>query len=112
MTSGQLRGRDDDDVQRPRAVHTLDPVELDVTGCRGTGHQRQGPVRIESAQRLGHVGGDLAVDNAHRDHQQILGALRARDALPAASAATVHITAVEQWLATSLTDAPEEPLTG
>ncbi|MFF1723691.1 FadR/GntR family transcriptional regulator [Streptomyces sviceus] len=53
-----------------------------------------------------------AVDNAHRDHQQILDALRARDALLAASAATVHITAVEQWLATSLTDAPEEPLTG
>jgi DNA-binding FadR family transcriptional regulator len=53
-----------------------------------------------------------AVDSAHRDHQQILDALRARDALLAASAATVHITAVEQWLATSLTDAPEEPLTG
>ncbi|MDX2683763.1 FadR/GntR family transcriptional regulator [Streptomyces sp. NY05-11A] len=53
-----------------------------------------------------------AVDNAHRDHQQILDALRARDALLAASAATVHITAVEQWLATTLTEAPEKPLTG
>ncbi|MDN0198877.1 FadR/GntR family transcriptional regulator [Streptomyces sp. S.PNR 29] len=52
------------------------------------------------------------VDNAHRDHQQILGALQARDALLAASAATVHITAVEQWLAASLNDAPEEPLAG
>ncbi|WP_114257761.1 FCD domain-containing protein [Streptomyces sp. Go-475] len=53
-----------------------------------------------------------AVDNAHRDHQQILGALKARDALLAASAATVHITAVEQWLAASLNEAPEEPLAG
>jgi DNA-binding FadR family transcriptional regulator len=52
-----------------------------------------------------------ALDNAHRDHEQILDALRSRDALLAASAATVHITAVEQWLATSLTDVPEEPLT-
>ncbi|KOV86924.1 GntR family transcriptional regulator [Streptomyces sp. NRRL WC-3618] len=45
-----------------------------------------------------------ALDNAHQDHEQILDALRSRDALLAASAATVHITAVEQWLAASLTD--------
>jgi len=43
---------------------------------------------------------------AHADHEQILSALQSRDALLAASAATVHITAVEQWLATSLTDNP------
>jgi DNA-binding FadR family transcriptional regulator len=47
-----------------------------------------------------------ALDNAHQDHEQILSALQSRDALLAASAAAVHIAAVEQWLATSLTDAP------
>lgn len=47
-----------------------------------------------------------ALDNAHQDHEQILGALQSRDALLAASAATVHITAVEQWLAASLSDDP------
>ena len=45
-----------------------------------------------------------ALENAHRDHEQILDALQSRDALLAASAVTVHITAVEQWLAASLTD--------
>ncbi|MCL8017136.1 FadR/GntR family transcriptional regulator [Streptomyces sp. AS02] len=45
-----------------------------------------------------------ALDNAHQDHEAILRALRSRDALLAASAATVHITAVEQWLAASLDD--------
>ncbi|WP_215457529.1 FadR/GntR family transcriptional regulator [Streptomyces sp. ATCC 21386] len=58
-------------------------------------------VRIVRGSRTRH-----ALDNAHHDHEQILDALQARDALLAASAATVHITAVEQWLATSLTDAP------
>ncbi|MBB6421153.1 FCD domain-containing protein [Streptomyces sp. AK010] len=47
-----------------------------------------------------------AVDNAHQDHEEILSALQSRDALLATSAATVHIAAVEQWLATSLTDDP------
>ncbi|MGY4741666.1 FadR/GntR family transcriptional regulator [Streptomyces sp. ATMOS53] len=51
-----------------------------------------------------------ALDSAHRDHEEILRALQARDALLAASAATVHITAVEQWLATSLSDAPLPPI--
>ncbi|MEH0573522.1 MULTISPECIES: FadR/GntR family transcriptional regulator [Streptomyces] len=51
-----------------------------------------------------------ALDSAHRDHEEILRALQARDALLAASAATVHITAVEQWLATSLSDAPLPPV--
>lgn len=45
-----------------------------------------------------------ALDSAHRDHEEILRALQARDALLAVSAATVHITAVEQWLATSCVD--------
>ena len=47
-----------------------------------------------------------ALDSAHQDHEAILRALQARDALLAASAATVHIAAVEQWLATSLIDDP------
>lgn len=62
-------------------------------------------------QRVRIVRGSQArrtVDNARREHDQILDALRARDALLAASAATVHITAVEQWLAASLSEAHEE----
>ena len=47
-----------------------------------------------------------ALDSAHRDHEEILRALQARDALLAVSAATVHINAVEQWLAASLIDDP------
>jgi GntR family transcriptional regulator, transcriptional repressor for pyruvate dehydrogenase complex len=78
------------------------PVLSMLLRVLSTSTQRVRIVRGSQARR--------AVDNAHRDHQQILGALRARDALLAASAATVHITAVEQWLATSLTEAPEEPL--
>ncbi|WP_307020733.1 FadR/GntR family transcriptional regulator [Streptomyces canus] len=49
---------------------------------------------------------DHALKNAHEDHEQILSALEARDALLAVSASTIHITAVEQWLASSLTDNP------
>ena len=45
-----------------------------------------------------------ALDNAHQDHEEILRALQSRDALLAVSAATLHITAVEQWLAASLND--------
>ncbi|MDQ0956644.1 DNA-binding FadR family transcriptional regulator [Streptomyces sp. B4I13] len=61
-------------------------------------------VRIVRGSRTRH-----ALDHAHRDHEQILAALTSRDALLAASAATVHITAVEQWLAASLTDTSDEP---
>ncbi|WP_217235510.1 FadR/GntR family transcriptional regulator [Streptomyces sp. AC555_RSS877] len=53
-----------------------------------------------------------ALDSAHHDHEEILRALQARDALLAVSAATVHITAVEQWLATSLVDDPLRPTDG
>ncbi|MFF6780402.1 FCD domain-containing protein [Streptomyces sp. NPDC012510] len=51
-----------------------------------------------------------ALDNAHHDHEEILRALRSRDALLAVSAATVHITAVEQWLAASLNNDSLRPL--
>jgi DNA-binding FadR family transcriptional regulator len=47
-----------------------------------------------------------AVDRAHREHEEILRALRARDAQLAGSAASVHVAAVEQWLAASLADGP------
>ncbi len=40
-----------------------------------------------------------ALDNANHDHEVILSALRSRDALLTVSAATVHMTALEQWLA-------------
>ncbi|MDX3526771.1 FCD domain-containing protein [Streptomyces sp. ID05-39B] len=53
-----------------------------------------------------------ALDSAHQDHEEILRALQARDALLAVAAATVHITAVEQWLATSLVDDPLPPIDG
>lgn len=43
-----------------------------------------------------------AIASAHREHQSILRALASRDSQLAASAATVHVAAVEQWLRTSL----------
>lgn len=46
-----------------------------------------------------------AVERAHAEHEEILRALRARDALLAVSAATVHVAAVEHWLAASWGDA-------
>ncbi|MEU3889928.1 FCD domain-containing protein [Streptomyces sp. NPDC029041] len=80
------------------------PVLSMLLRVLSTSTQRVRIVRASQARR--------AVAHAHRDHEQILGALRSRDALLAASAATVHITAVEQWLAASLNEAPEEPLAG
>ncbi|UUU19845.1 FadR/GntR family transcriptional regulator [Streptomyces sp. DSM 40750] len=47
---------------------------------------------------------ERAVEHAHREHEEILRALRARDAALAVSAATVHVAAVEQWLAADLVD--------
>jgi len=44
-------------------------------------------------------------DSAHQDHEEILHALQARDAVLAASAAAVHICTVERWPAESLTEA-------
>ena len=58
-------------------------------------------VRIVRGSQTGH-----SLKNAQQDHEQILSALESRDAMLAASAATVHIVAVEQWLACSLTDDP------
>jgi GntR family transcriptional regulator, transcriptional repressor for pyruvate dehydrogenase complex len=49
---------------------------------------------------------ERAVEHAHREHDEILRALRARDAPLAVSNATVHIAAVEQWLAADLVDDP------
>jgi GntR family transcriptional regulator, transcriptional repressor for pyruvate dehydrogenase complex len=49
---------------------------------------------------------ERAVEHAHREHDEILRALRTRDAQLAVSAATVHVAAVEQWLAAGLVDDP------
>ncbi|SER50735.1 DNA-binding transcriptional regulator, FadR family [Streptomyces sp. yr375] len=55
---------------------------------------------------------ERAVEHAHREHDEILRALRARDAPLAVSTATVHVAAVEQWLATDLVEAPRCALDG
>ncbi|KFG02461.1 FCD domain-containing protein [Streptomyces europaeiscabiei] len=49
---------------------------------------------------------DRAVEHAHREHEEILRALRARDSALAVSAATVHVAAVEQWMAAGLDEDP------
>jgi GntR family transcriptional repressor for pyruvate dehydrogenase complex len=49
---------------------------------------------------------ERSVEHAHREHEEILRALRARDAALAVSAATVHVAAVEQWLAAGLHEDP------
>jgi DNA-binding FadR family transcriptional regulator len=49
---------------------------------------------------------ERSVEHAHREHEEILRALRARDAALAVSAATVHVAAVEQWLAAGLDEDP------
>ncbi|MCX4759767.1 FadR family transcriptional regulator [Streptomyces sp. NBC_01275] len=53
-----------------------------------------------------------AVEHAHREHDEILRALRSRDAQLAVSTATVHIAAVEQWLAAGLVGDPLGALDG
>jgi DNA-binding FadR family transcriptional regulator len=50
------------------------------------------------------------LDSAHLDHEEILHALQARDAVLAASAAAVHICTVERWPAESLTEAGRRPV--
>lgn len=52
---------------------------------------------------------ERSLDSAHQDHEEILRALEARDALLAASAAAVHICAVEQWLTQGLIEADRQP---
>ncbi|MET9504227.1 FadR/GntR family transcriptional regulator [Streptomyces sp. NPDC006622] len=65
-------------------------------------------VRIVRGSRTRH-----ALEHAHRDHEAILAALQARDAPLAISTATVHIAAVEQWLAGNpAVDAPAPEHTG
>ncbi|MDX3586325.1 FCD domain-containing protein [Streptomyces europaeiscabiei] len=49
---------------------------------------------------------ERAVEHAHREHEEILRALRARDSALAVSAATVHVAAVEQWMAAGLDEDP------
>ncbi|MDX2600248.1 FCD domain-containing protein [Streptomyces caniscabiei] len=51
---------------------------------------------------------ERAVEHAHREHEEVLRALRTRDAALAVSAATVHVAAVEQWMASGLVG--EDPL--
>jgi len=62
-------------------------------------------VRILRGSRV-----ERSLDSAHLDHEEILHALQARDALLAASAAAVHICTVERWLAESLTEADRPPV--
>ncbi|WP_405930729.1 FadR/GntR family transcriptional regulator [Streptomyces sp. NBC_00827] len=64
-------------------------------------------VRILRGSRV-----ERSLDSAHQDHEEILHALQARDALLAASAAAVHICTVERWLAESLTEADRPPVDG
>ncbi|KMS75205.1 GntR family transcriptional regulator [Streptomyces viridochromogenes] len=52
---------------------------------------------------------ERSLDSAHQDHEEILRALEARDALLAASAAAVHICAVERWLTQGLIEADRRP---
>ncbi|WP_405718146.1 FCD domain-containing protein [Streptomyces sp. NBC_01537] len=41
---------------------------------------------------------ERTLESVHQEHEDILRALQSRDALLAASAATVHVAAVERWL--------------
>ncbi|WP_367318735.1 FadR/GntR family transcriptional regulator [Streptomyces sp. HUAS ZL42] len=76
------------------------PVLSMLLRVLSTRTQRVRIVRGTRAQR--------AVEHAHREHEEILRALEQRDALLAASAASVHVAAVEQWVARSLVDNPVE----
>lgn len=53
---------------------------------------------------------ERSLDSAHLDHEEILHALQARDAVLAASAAAVHICTVERWPAESLTEGGRPPV--
>ncbi|MGW2613810.1 FadR/GntR family transcriptional regulator [Streptomyces sp. NPDC001500] len=82
-----------------RIVETVgNPVLSMLLRVLSTRTQR---VRIVRGTRTGR-----AVEHAHREHDDILRALRARDAPLAVSTATVHIAAVEQWLAAGLVQDP------
>jgi GntR family transcriptional regulator, transcriptional repressor for pyruvate dehydrogenase complex len=56
-------------------------------------------VRILRGNRVGR-----AIEMVHAEHRAILDALEARDAELAAAAATLHVAAVERWLAQNIDD--------
>ena len=60
--------RDDHDVERPRAVHALDPAELDVAGRAGPADPGERARRVQRRDRVGHGGDDLP--GAH--HRQVV----------------------------------------
>jgi DNA-binding FadR family transcriptional regulator len=62
--------------------------------------------RTQRARIVRDTRAERAVEHAHREHEAILRALRARDAALAVSAATVHVAALEQWMADGLDEDP------
>lgn len=56
-------------------------------------------VRMLRGNRVGR-----AIESVHAEHRAILGALETRDVTAAAAASTLHVTAVERWLAQNLPD--------
>ena len=52
-------GSSEEDVQVARAVHALDPDQLDVAGGGGAGDEGVRAGRVEPGERVGQVGGDL-----------------------------------------------------
>src|SRR6266566_3411778 len=56
-------------VQVARAVHALDPDELDVAGGGGTGDEGVRPGRVEPGERVRQVRGDLVL--AHHDQVEV-----------------------------------------
>lgn len=86
------------DMQFHRTIAGLvgNPVLSTLLEILSTQTQR---VRILRGTRVGR-----AIEDVHREHDNILAALAARDAQLAASAAAVHVAAVERWLAGSLAE--------
>ena len=66
-----MTGADEQDVQGARAVHTLDPDQLNVAGGRGAGDERMRTSRIQPRERVGQVRGDLVLP----DDDQVCGRL-------------------------------------
>src|SRR6516162_10397762 len=58
-----------EDVQGARAVHALDPDQLDVAGGGGAGDEGVRAGRVEPGERLGQVRGDLIF--AHDDQVEV-----------------------------------------
>lgn len=88
----------------PRTVEAVDNPVMSL--LRQVLSSRTRWVRI---LRGSHV--ERSWDSAHQDHEEILHALQARDAVLAAlAAAAVHICTVERWPAESLTEAGRPPV--